>query len=225
MPGRSHTVDHAVLHDRLGQPLDDVVPPGRIADRIFEGDEVVRQGRADLNEGRKARKAVRGAVRGDQDAVQVGIFGNPFQLGDAADVAGVGADDVDGVAFDQVLEVLAQVDLLAGVDRRRGAARDLAIDVGIDEGHVVAGDQVFEPHQMDRLEGAGEADRVRHRPAGPAIEGKADLVAQNLLHGADAVDDVPQPPLGDEPPVEGAVAPTREGSPKKKSGTSRFIGL
>ena len=64
-----------------------------IADRIFEGDVVVRQRRRDLHQRGQAEQAVAGAVRRDQDAVQVGIFGDPFQLGDAADVAGVGADD------------------------------------------------------------------------------------------------------------------------------------
>jgi hypothetical protein len=43
-----------------------------------------------------------------------------FELGDAADVARVGADHAHGVTLDQILEVLPQVDLLAGVDRRRG---------------------------------------------------------------------------------------------------------
>ena len=36
----------------------------------------------------------------------------------SADVEGIGADDAYRVLLDQVLEVLAVVDLLAGVDRR-----------------------------------------------------------------------------------------------------------
>ena len=112
-------VDEAVLHDRVGQALDDVVPPGRVADRVLEGDEVVRQGGRDLDQRRQAEQAVADAMRGHQDAVQVGVLGDPLQLGDAADIARVRPDDVDGVALDQLLEVLAEIDLLAGVDRRR----------------------------------------------------------------------------------------------------------
>ena len=53
---------------------------------------------ADLHQRGQAEQAVAGAVRRHQDAVQVGVLGDPLQLGDAADVARVGADDVDGVA-------------------------------------------------------------------------------------------------------------------------------
>ena len=95
--------------------------------------------------------------------------------------------------LDQLLEVLAQVDLLAGVDRRRGRGRDLAIDVGIDVRAVVAGDQVLEPQQVERLDRPGEPDRVGHRPARPAIERQADVVAEHFLHRLDAGDDVLQP--------------------------------
>ena len=56
-------------------------------------------------------------MRRHEDAVQVGVFGDPLQLSNTADVARVGADDVHRVALDQALEVLAQVDLLAGMDR------------------------------------------------------------------------------------------------------------
>ena len=54
---------------------------------ILEGDVVVRQRGADLHQGGQAEQAVAGAVRRHQDAVQVGVFGDPLQLGDAADVA------------------------------------------------------------------------------------------------------------------------------------------
>ena len=47
-----------------------------------------------------------------------------------ADVGRVGADDVDGLRLDQLLEVLAQIDLLAGVDRRRGLHRQVAVESG-----------------------------------------------------------------------------------------------
>ena len=118
-------VDEAVLDDRIGQAVDDLVPPVWTADRIFEGDVVLRQGGRDLDQGGQAEQSIAGAVRRHQDAVQIGVLGDPFELGDAADIAGIGSDDVDRLRLDQIFEVLAQVDLLAGVDRRRGAAWSL----------------------------------------------------------------------------------------------------
>ena len=70
---------------------------------------------------------------------------------------GSGPDHVDGALLDQILEVLAQVDLLAGVDRRGGGPGDVAVEVGHDVRRVVAGDHVFEPHQVERLDGPAPA--------------------------------------------------------------------
>ena len=47
------------------------------------------------------------------------MLGDPLELGDAADVGGIGTDDADGLRLDQLLEVVAEIDLLAGMDRRR----------------------------------------------------------------------------------------------------------
>ena len=49
-----------------------------------------------MNVGGEADQAVEDAVRRNGDAVEVGVFGNPFELGYAADVFRVGADDVNG---------------------------------------------------------------------------------------------------------------------------------
>ena len=198
-------LDLAVAHDRVGQAVDDVVPPGGITRGVFEGYEIAGQRGADLDQGGEAEQAVAGAVRGHHDAVQVGVLGDPFQLGDAADVAGVGADDVDGVALDQLLEVLPEVDLLAGVDGGGGGAGEVAVDVGVDVGDVVAGQHVLEPHEVVLLHGAGEADGVGDHPAGAAVQREADLVAEDLLHGGDAVDDVVEAAFGHQAGVEGAV--------------------
>src|SRR5207302_8740157 len=143
----------------------DVRPPARFANRVFEGDEVLRQRRAHLHQGGQAEQAVTGAVRRHEDAVQVGIFGDPLQLGDAADVAWVRPDYVDGMALDQGFEILAQVDLFAGVNRCRGALGQIAVDVGVDEWDVVAGDQVFEPGDVQVFHGTGKPDRIRQGPA------------------------------------------------------------
>lgn len=80
----------------------------------------------DLHQCREAEQAVAGAVRRNENAMQVGVFGDPFQLGKAADVGRIGSDDVDGVAFDQRFEVLAEIDLLAewiGVEVARVTSR------------------------------------------------------------------------------------------------------
>ena len=80
--------------------------------------------------GGDADDAVGDAVRCHHDAVHVGEFGDPFEFGDASDVEGVGADYSDGFGFDEVFEVLAEVDLLAGVDRRGGLHLHFAEEFG-----------------------------------------------------------------------------------------------
>ena len=199
----------------------------RVAERVLEGDVVVRQGGADLHQRRQAEEAIADAVRGHQDAVQVGVLGDPLQLGDAADVGRIGADDVDGVGLDQLLEVLAQVDLLAGMDRRRGAAGQVAVDIGVDVGGIVAGEQVLQPHHVQRLQRLREADGVGHHPAGAAVERQPDLIAHHLLHRLDTGDHVLQPLLGQQPAVERAMVAARCGRVRRSrsSGISRFIGL
>jgi len=75
--------------------------------------------------------------------VQVGILRNPLEFRDAADVRRVRPDDVHRVGFDQLPEVVAEVDLLARVDRRGGGLRHIAVDIGLHIGRVVAGQHVF----------------------------------------------------------------------------------
>jgi Ca2+-binding RTX toxin-like protein len=202
-------VDHAVFHDLLGQAFDDVVPPGVGATRVFEGYVVGGQRGADLDQGGEAEDAVAGAVRGHQDAVQVGVLGDPFQFRNAADIGRVGADNIDGVGFDQLLEILPEINLLAGVDGRRGRHGEVAIDIGIDPRHVVAGQHVLEPHQVVFFHGPRKADRIGRHPAGAAIEREADLVAEHFLHRDDAVDHVIHAALGDDAGIHGAMEGAR----------------
>lgn len=82
--------------------------------------------------------------------MKVGIFGGPFKLSDPADIGGIGTDDINRVTFDQFLEVLAQIDLFAGMDRRRAGTGQPTIDAGIDPGRIVAGEQVLDPEQLVR---------------------------------------------------------------------------
>ncbi len=60
--------------------------------------------------------------------------------------------------------------------------RHIAIDIGIDVGHVIAGNQILQPHHIERFERLCQPDRVRHRPTGAAIEREADFIAEDFLH-------------------------------------------
>ena len=77
--------------------------------------------------------------------MQVGVFGDPLQLGDPAYVGRVRTDDVHGLRFDQRFEILAQIDLLAGVERADNKPYDdkgLAISrwAGIKNSHPQTGE-------------------------------------------------------------------------------------
>ena len=144
-------VDKAFLDDRIRQAFDDVVPPLRLAERVLEGDVVLRQRGGHVHVGGEADEAIEDSVRRDRDAVNVGVFGDPFQFGDAADIFGVGADYVDCLLLDQVLEVLPEVDLFAGVDRDGRRLLELAEEFGIRVRRVVAGEDVFDPGDVQRL--------------------------------------------------------------------------
>src|SRR3546814_10389334 len=67
-------IDEPVLHDRIGQSLNDVVTPVRLTDRYFEGDVVLGQGGGDLNEGRKTKQAIGDALGGEEKAMDLGIL-------------------------------------------------------------------------------------------------------------------------------------------------------
>src|SRR5690348_18139363 len=85
-------VDEAFFDDWIGQTFDDVVPPLGLAVRVFERDVVLRQGRGHMNVSGETDQAVENAVRGNQNAVNIGVFGDPLELGDAAYVFRVGTD-------------------------------------------------------------------------------------------------------------------------------------
>jgi len=95
-------VDEPIRDNGVRQPVDDVVPPSGLADRVLEGDVVARQGGTDLDERGEPEEAIGSPVRRHQEAVQVRVFGHPFQLGQTADIAWIGTDNVDGMTFDQL---------------------------------------------------------------------------------------------------------------------------
>src|SRR5215208_5604573 len=94
------------------------------------------------------------------------------------------------------------------MDRRCGGTSHLAINVGIDIWDVVSRDHVLEPHQMERLECVGEADRVRNREPRPDIERQTDIGAKNFLHRLDTSEDVPETAFGQESAVKRTVERT-----------------
>ncbi len=122
----------------------------------------------------------------------IGVLRNPFEFRNATDVLRVGPNDVNRLLLDQILEILAQIDLFSGVDRDRCRLLQVAKELRIRVGSVVAGEDVFDPRDVHRLAGARECDRVFHHPARAAVEREADLVAQHLLHRFDAGDHVLQ---------------------------------
>ena len=182
----------AVLEEALGQALHDVVPPLGVGFRVFVGDVVLGHRGRHLGEGRHAEHAVEHAVGRHHDAVEVGILRDPLQLRDAAHVRRVRAHDVDCVGLDELAEVLAQVDLLAGVDVGGGVLGDIPIDLGQAIGGVVAGDHVLEPHDVEGLHALGKLQRVDGGEARAAVKGDAHLVAHDLLDRAHVVDEVMQ---------------------------------
>ncbi len=72
--------------------------------------------------------------------MQVCVFGNPFELRQTAHVGRVRADNIDSLLLEQFLEVLAQIDLFAGMNGRGCAHGEVAVEIGKHVGHIVAGD-------------------------------------------------------------------------------------
>ena len=118
-PWARQQFDHRIAYDLLRQSDDDFLPPRIGRGGILEGNEVGRQGGAHIDQRPEAEEPVGRAVRRHHDRMHVSVLGDPFEFGDAADVGRIGTDDPHRLRLDQLLEVMAQVDLLAGVDRHR----------------------------------------------------------------------------------------------------------
>ena len=72
---------------------------------------------------------------------------------------------------------MAQIEVLAGADRGRGRARDLGH--GVD---VLGRHRLLEPHQLQLLEVAGEADGAVLVEPGVEVGGDVDVVAGGFHH-------------------------------------------
>jgi hypothetical protein len=91
----------------------------------------------------------------------------------------------------------------------RASAGDLRVDIGVDVRDVVAGEHVLEPHQVVLLDSAREPDGGGQGPARAAVEREADPVAEGVLHRGDALQQVAEPSLGQEPAVGPGVKGAR----------------
>ena len=134
----------------------------------------VRHGGADMGRGHGADR--RGdVVRREGDVVDLGQVGDLAALREPAAFRDVGHDDVDRLLLDQLAETVAQIEILAGADRRGGGALDLAH--GVD---VLGRHRLLEPHQVQRLEVAGQPDGARHVEPRVDVAGDVDLLARRL---------------------------------------------
>ncbi len=137
----------------------------------------------------------------NQDAVEIGVFGDPLQFRQSPDVFRVGSDHIDGLLFDQILEILPQVDLFAGVNRKRSGLGEIPKNFGVGVRRIVAGDDVFDPRDVERFERPCKRNRVFDHPAGAAVQGKADFLPEDFLHGFDPRDDLFEAALGQQTAV------------------------
>ena len=122
---------------------------------------------------RDGRHLMNGIIWMDGRAAdQIRRFGSPdihALSGKPADITRIRANHIHGVLFNQILVVLTKINLLTGVNRRAGGLSDVAVDIGVHERAVIAGDHILHPKQMERLERLCEAKCVVVEVAGSGI--------------------------------------------------------
>src|SRR5260370_41468023 len=133
-------VDEAAFDDRVRQPVDNFIPPLRLAHRILEADVVLRQDGRHMNMCGEPYQPVENPVGSDEDAVKIGVFRDPLQFRYPTYILRVWADYVDSLFFDEILEVLPEVDLFSGVNRDRSTLRHFPKNIGVGVRRVVARD-------------------------------------------------------------------------------------
>ena len=138
----------------------------------------------------QADQSIKNAMRGHHDSMQVGIFRNPLQFGEAADIFRVRTDDAHGVPLNEILEILPQIYLFAGVNRSGCRLCHFTIIIRESVRCVIACEQIFHPHDVERFKGACDADCIRHHPAGTAIECQTNFIAEHGLHRFHTGDDM-----------------------------------
>jgi hypothetical protein len=126
---RIPNVDEATFHHRVRQPIDNVVPPLRLANRILESDVVLWQRCCQLNMRGEPYKPVENPVGSNEDAVEIGVFRDPLHFRQPADIFRVGSNNVDSLFFDKILEVPPEVNLFSGVYMGRSTLSEFSVGV------------------------------------------------------------------------------------------------
>ena len=115
--------------------------------------------------------------------------------------SGIRPEHVDRLGLDQLHAVLPQIEFLPGVNRRRCALGHFLEDLGFWVGLEVAGDQVFEPCNVQWFDRARKADGVLDDPAWPAVERQADVIAEGLSRRFGAGDAMVDATFGHQPTI------------------------
>ena len=89
-PGPVPDIDEPFIDDRIREPFDNPIPPIGLPIRVLESDVVLRQCGCHVNMRGKADQPVEDPVRSYGDAVDIGIFRDPFEFGNASHILRVG---------------------------------------------------------------------------------------------------------------------------------------
>ena len=81
------------------------------------------------------------------------------------------------------------------------ALRDFPKNFRVGVRRIVARDDIFEPGDVQRLQCPRKGDGVLDRPAGSAVQGQPDFVAQHFLHGFHTRHDLCEAALGQQATV------------------------
>ena len=107
-------VNETAFHNRVGQPVHNLVPPVRLTHWILERNVVLRQGGRQMDVRGEPDHAVENSVRSDLYAVEIGVFRDPLHFRQPTHIFGVGTHNIDRLFFDEVLEIFPEVNLFAG---------------------------------------------------------------------------------------------------------------
>ena len=147
---------------------------------MFERDEILCRGRAvDVRHERHGRA---GEVHGHGDAVLHRIVADLLGFDQAARGREIGMDHVDRAHVDQLDEVLFQIDVFAGQDRRRRRGGDLLEQLAELPGH-----HVLHPREVPLLHRAGELDATVDADVTVMIRSERNLHPDGLANLADPI--------------------------------------
>ena len=98
-------------------------------------------------------------------------------LENAAQIGQIRVDHGDGLLFQQILEALGQVNVLAGADRRRAGILESAELVGVEPRH-----HVFVPGQVVLIQSPRELDKGLDGKVAVVVRGDRNFIADNTAH-------------------------------------------